>query len=51
MSIGVGIVGCGMISNFHARAIAEIRGARITACFDMVPPAATAFAERIGCTP
>ncbi|MEE3369262.1 MAG: Gfo/Idh/MocA family oxidoreductase [Planctomycetota bacterium] len=50
MAIGVGIVGCGMISNFHARAFEEIRGARVVACFDMVAPAADAFAERIGCT-
>ena len=49
MAIGVGIVGCGMISNFHARAFEEIRGARVVACFDMVAPAADAFAERIGC--
>ena len=50
MAIGVGIVGCGMISNFHARAFEEIRGARVVACFDMVAPAADAFAERAGCT-
>ena len=25
MTIGFGIVGCGMISNFHARAIADVR--------------------------
>ena len=50
MAIGVGIVGCGMISNFHARAFEEIRGARVVACFDMVAPAADAFAEQTGCT-
>ena len=50
MAIGVGIVGCGMISNFHARAFEEIRGAHVVACFDMVAPAADAFAERAGCT-
>jgi predicted dehydrogenase len=32
MPIGFGIVGCGMISNFHARAIAEIPGAKLVAC-------------------
>jgi predicted dehydrogenase len=50
MAIGVGIVGCGMISNFHARAFEEIRGAQVVACFDMVAPAADAFAEQTGCT-
>ena len=31
MAIGFGIVGCGMIANFHARAIADIRGATLVA--------------------
>ncbi|MEL7498133.1 MAG: Gfo/Idh/MocA family oxidoreductase [Planctomycetota bacterium] len=30
--IGFGIVGCGMISKFHARAIEDIRGAKLVAC-------------------
>lgn len=30
-SIGFGIVGCGMIAGFHARAIAELRGAKLVA--------------------
>lgn len=29
MSIGIGIVGCGMIANFHARAIADAKGAHL----------------------
>ena len=29
MSIGIGIVGCGMIANFHARAIADAEGAHL----------------------
>jgi len=33
------IVGCGMISNFHAKAIA-IRGAKLVACYDTVTAAA-----------
>jgi len=32
--IGFGIVGCGMIANFHAEAIRQIQGARIVGCFD-----------------
>ena len=34
MTIGFGIVGCGMISNFHAKAIADVKGAKLVACFD-----------------
>jgi UDP-N-acetyl-2-amino-2-deoxyglucuronate dehydrogenase len=46
---GFGIVGCGMIANFHARAIGDIRGARVVACFDAVPAAADRFAAAQGC--
>lgn len=31
---GFGIVGCGMIAEFHTRAVAEIPGARVAATFD-----------------
>jgi len=51
MTHGFGIIGCGMIANFHARAIEEIRGARVVACFDMVPAAADRFASSTGCRP
>ncbi len=44
MTVGFGIVGCGMIANFHAKAIEHIRGARIIACTDAIP----ASAERFG---
>ena len=44
MPVGFGIVGCGMISNFHAQAIAQIPDAELVACFDMVPDAADRFA-------
>jgi len=50
MAIGFGIVGCGMISRFHAKAIDDIRGAKIVACFDNFPSAAERYAEDIGCT-
>jgi UDP-N-acetyl-2-amino-2-deoxyglucuronate dehydrogenase len=46
---GFGIVGCGMISQFHARAIADIRAARLVACFDAVPAAADRLAASQGC--
>ena len=50
MTVGFGLVGCGMISNFHAQAIEHIRGAKVAACFDMFPAAADRFAAANGCT-
>jgi len=49
MPTGFGIVGCGMIANFHAMAVGDIRGARITACCDMVPDAVDRFAGANDC--
>jgi predicted dehydrogenase len=49
MAYGFGIVGCGMISTFHARAIADVRGAKLVACFDTREPAAAKFAAENGC--
>ena len=49
MAIGFGIVGCGMIANFHARAVADIRGASVVACFDTFPAAADRLAQSLGC--
>ncbi len=50
MKIGFGIVGCGMIANFHAKAIEHIRGARIAACTDTIPTSAARFAAANKCT-
>ena len=47
--VGFGIIGCGMIANFHARAIGDNRGARVVACFDNVPAAADRFAAAQKC--
>jgi predicted dehydrogenase len=49
MTIGFGIVGCGMISNFHARAIADVRGTKLVACFDTREEAAKKFAAANDC--
>jgi predicted dehydrogenase len=49
MPIGFGIIGCGMIANFHARAIADVRGAKLVACYDQFPAAADRLAESTGC--
>ncbi len=49
MSIGIGIVGCGMIANFHAKAIEDADGAHLVACTDFKPELAASFAEKNGC--
>ena len=49
MATGFGIIGCGMIADFHAKAIADVRGAKLAACFDMFPKAADRVAETFGC--
>jgi predicted dehydrogenase len=46
---GFGIIGCGMIANFHAKAIADVRGAKLVACFDRSPAAADKLAAASGC--
>lgn len=51
MAFGFGIVGCGMISNFHAKAIADIRGANLVACYDSFPKSADRLSRETGCTP
>jgi predicted dehydrogenase len=51
MGFGFGIIGCGMISNFHAKAIADIRGGNVVACFDTVPASADRLAKETGCRP
>ncbi len=50
MAFGFGVVGCGMISRFHARAVAELRNARLVACCSANPESALSFAEEHGCT-
>lgn len=48
MALGFGLVGCGMIAGFHARAIDSIRGARLVACHDQRLAAAQTLAETWG---
>src|SRR5262249_52783350 len=45
---GFGIVGCGMISEFHTRAIQEIPGARVLATYDTIFPSAERIAALAG---
>lgn len=51
MATGFGIVGTGMIAQFHAQAIGAIPHAKLVGCFDMAAERADAFAEETGCTP
>ncbi|MGE0605589.1 MAG: Gfo/Idh/MocA family protein [Pirellulales bacterium] len=49
MAHGFGIIGCGMIANFHAKAIADLKGAKLVACHDTFSSAADRLAEHTGC--
>ncbi|MEX2185549.1 MAG: Gfo/Idh/MocA family oxidoreductase [Pirellulales bacterium] len=49
MTFGFGLIGCGMISKFHARAIGDVRGAKLVACVDRVPQLADSLAAEFGC--
>jgi len=49
MAIGFGIVGTGMIAQFHAKAIAAIPNARLVGAFDQNPARAEAFAQESAC--
>src|SRR6187399_2385076 len=49
MATGFGIIGCGMISRFHAKAVADIKGAKVVACFDSFTSSADKFGAEIGC--
>ena len=51
MAIGFGIVGTGMISRFHAKALADVRGGKLKACVDTTPGRAAAFAKEFPCAP
>ena len=45
---GFGIVGCGMIANFHAKAIADIEGAELVACFNRTAEKAETLSAEFG---
>lgn len=48
MTTGFGLVGCGMISAFHARAINDIKGARVVALHTSRPENAQKIQEIVG---
>ena len=45
MSFGFGIIGCGMISRFHAKAIADLDNANLIGCWNRTPDAASKLAS------
>jgi UDP-N-acetyl-2-amino-2-deoxyglucuronate dehydrogenase len=48
MATGFGIIGCGMIANFHAKAIADLEGAELVACFNRTPEKAEKLVGEFG---
>jgi UDP-N-acetyl-2-amino-2-deoxyglucuronate dehydrogenase len=48
VSTGFGIIGCGMIAKFHARAIADLDDAKLVACYNRTAPKAEALAAEFG---
>lgn len=46
---GFGIIGCGMIANFHAKAIADLGNARLAGCYSRRAEQAEQFAATHGC--
>lgn len=49
MNYGFGIIGLGMIAEFHAMAIKEMTGGNLVACCSRSAEKAKAFAEKFGC--
>ncbi len=50
MAQGFAIVGCGMISRFHCKAIEDVKGAKFVACFDFRAESAESLAKEFGGT-
>lgn len=50
MSLGVGIVGCGMIADFHAKAIQDTQGLHVAGATSRNRSSAEKFAESFPCT-
>ncbi len=50
MKHGFGIVGLGMIADFHARAIKEMEEGELLACYSRSAEKAEAFGKKFGCT-
>ena len=50
MSYGFGIVGLGLIADFHAQAIEAMDNGKVVACLSRSKEKADAFAHKLGCT-
>src|SRR6056297_1412846 len=48
MPLGFGIIGCGMIANFHARALGDTEGAELIGCTSHSPVSAERFVGEFG---
>lgn len=46
--LGFGIVGCGLVSQFHGKAITAAEDAELIAATDMIPERATEFCQQFG---
>ena len=49
MGFGFGVVGCGMIARFHAKAISEVPGAKLVGCSSRTRESAEKFSAETGC--
>ena len=49
--LGVGIVGCGVISTIYMQNLAAFRGVRLVACADILEPSARIQADKFGIRP
>ncbi len=47
-NIGFGIIGTGTIARVHAKAVSEMTGVKLVACYDILPERAEAFADEYG---
>ena len=47
----VSVIGCGGIAQGHGAVLTALDGVQLTACCDIVPEKAAAFAEKFRCTP
>ena len=45
-TLGFGIIGCGVIADFHAQAIAQLKGARLVGVADVMPEAVKRIADK-----
>jgi UDP-N-acetyl-2-amino-2-deoxyglucuronate dehydrogenase len=48
---GFGIIGCGMIADFHAKALEQVRGGKLVACYDVRPEGVERVSKAFGATP